>query len=148
MATLRQFARRMRQIGVRVEHNVDVMGRRVGLAVHQAVVSGTPVDEGVARSNWIPNIGIAVTRVRPAFTPGSKGSTGAANTAAALSEGQSVIRRFGSEQELHITNNLPYIVPLNEGSSAQAPAGFVQDGVMAGVEVATSTPLTGRRLND
>jgi hypothetical protein len=32
---------------------------------------------------------------------------------------------------MHITNNLPYIVRLNQGYSAQAPAGYVEQGVLA-----------------
>jgi len=66
MATLKQFSRRMSQIGARIEHNTEVMGRRVVLAVHQAVVLGTPVDEGIAqhdpRQEILGKIRISISR--------------------------------------------------------------------------------------
>lgn len=133
MATLRQFARRIRQLGRRVERNGPEIARRVALAVDQVVVLSTPVDEGRARSNWQVNIGSPARGTRPPFFPGRGGSTGAQNSAQAIFEAQSRIAGFQGEGTIHITNNLDYIGDLNDGSSAQAPAGFVQDAVLTGV---------------
>ena len=44
---------------------------------------------------------------------------------AAISEGAAIIARLSPDDEIWITNNLPYIVDLEEGHSSQAPLGFV-----------------------
>ena len=118
-----------------MEANGSRAVRRTAIAVDQTVVTATPVDEGTARSNWRVGINFAPSGTRKAFTPGSKGSTAASNTAAAISEGVAKISRF-KKGEIHITNNLDYIGDLNDGKSAQAPANFVQTAAAAGQAVA------------
>ena len=122
----------MAELGRAVEEGSANLQRRTALAVHQTVVVGTPVDEGRARSNWnVANGGVDET-VRDTAVPGSMGSTGDANTAAAIARGRNIIARHRRGQSIHITNNLPYIEALNNGSSAQAPAGFVEEAIAAG----------------
>ncbi|AAT69477.1 gp81 [Alphaproteobacteria phage PhiJL001] len=133
MASLREFARRMRVLGRRVEVNGPEIARKAALAVDQAVVTSTPVDSGRARSNWIARVGGPASGTREAFVPGAGGSTGPANAQAAIVAAEGVIRTFDGEGEIHLTNNLPYIARLNTGYSAQAPAGFVDTAIQAGV---------------
>lgn len=89
---------------------------------------GTPVDTGWARANWIPSIG-----GEPASEPtGSKTSVGSAE--AALQGGLgSVLGYKLFNGPVFITNNVPYIIRLNDGSSGQAPRGFVQAAITAAV---------------
>lgn len=95
---------------------------------------GTPVDTGWARANWAPNIGTPLTAVigeRPKKTAGTgrkrdkKGKFvgGAGGDPSVL-----LTYRLG-QGPIFITNNVPYIKFLNEGSSKQAPAGFIQAAV-------------------
>jgi hypothetical protein len=114
--------------------NVDVGFKATAIAVDQTVVIATPVDTGRARSNWRVQSGEPNTAVRPAFVAGKDGSTLGENTNAAISEGKAIIAadRTGT---IYISNNLPYIGPLNDGSSAQAPAGFVERAVQSGLQV-------------
>lgn len=87
---------------------------------------GTPVDTGWARANWQPNIG------GPArTTSGSRESV----TSAAQNEGLGALVgwRLASGAKIHITNNVPYIGFLNQGTSKQAPAGFVQAAIRRAV---------------
>lgn len=111
--------------------------RRVALAADQGVVMATPVDTGRARSNWIVALGTPPSQVINAYSPGDGGSSASANTQAALDQGEAVIRDYSGEgaQEIHITNNLPYIQGLNDGNSAQAPANFVQKAVIEAIQV-------------
>ena len=142
MASLRQFAARMRELGRRVETNSPRLVRRTALAIDQAVVLGTPVDTGTARSNWQVEIGGPVTETREAAVPGQGGSSAAANAQAAIEQGREVIDTYrGEGQEIYISNPLPYIGRLNDGSSAQAPAGFVEQSVQTGVDVVTRARL-------
>lgn len=139
MAGSRDFGRRIRNIGIRVEKNADAMVRRVALAIDATVVLATPVDTGRARSNWQVQVGSAPAGVREPFSSGEHGSTGAANAQAAIEQGKSAIAAYRSGKEIHIANNLPYIGKLNEGHSAQAPAAFVERAVLVGVQAAQSS---------
>ena len=135
MPNLSDFSRRITLRGRRVAEGADALTRKVALAADQAVVSGTPVDTGRARSNWFAAIGGPASSVIDAYAPGESGGTEAANTQAALNQAEAVISGYNSGQEIHLTNNLPYIQRLNDGYSAQAPANFVEQAVMEAVQV-------------
>jgi hypothetical protein len=48
----------------------------------------------------------------------------------ASAAGEVQLRSYKLDQgSLFVTNNVPYIVPLNNGSSKQAGAGFVERGI-------------------
>jgi hypothetical protein len=121
--------------------------RRAALAIDQAVVLGTPVDTGTARSGWIVNLDQASDELREAYVPLQKGDISErANAEAAIAQGKKVIAQAKPEQEIHITNNRDYIRDLNDGSSAQAPAGFIEEAVDAGAKAARSAQInTGKR---
>lgn len=123
-------------MGKRIEENADALTRKTALAVDAAVVIATPVDEGRARSNWQVNLDGPADGTVDAYSPGEEGSTGGANTRAAIEQGKSTISTYQGGRAgaaIHITNNLPYIKRLNDGWSGQAPAGFVENAVLVGV---------------
>lgn len=132
---LNQFSRRISLLGQRVADNSDNLARKVALAADQAVVSATPVDKGRARSNWIAQIGSAPSDIIEAYAPGEGGSTAAQNTQAAQAQAEAVIRNYRYGDEIHITNNLPYIQRLNDGYSPQAGANFVESAVLEAAQV-------------
>lgn len=123
----------MRVVAQGVADGADAIVRKCALAVDGAVVLGTPVDTGRARSNWQVNLDAPAAGTRDAYVPGKEGSTKGPNAQAAIDQGSSVISRYKGGQVIHITNNLAYIGRLNEGWSAQAPAGFVEAAVLSGV---------------
>ncbi len=89
---------------------------------------GTPVDTGWARANWIPQIG---SPRQSAEGSREAVSSGAQDAGVAL-----VATAYKREQgPVFISNNVPYIVLLNEGSSKQAPRGFVQNAITKAVKV-------------
>ncbi len=140
MAGLNEFSRRMKAHGRKVEANANALVRRVALAVDTTVVLATPVDTGRARSNWQASIGGPASGARDAYAPGTAGSTAGANSREAIDQAKSVIASQRPGQAVHITNNLPYIGKLNEGSSAQAPAGFVETAVLVGIAAVKAAP--------
>lgn len=101
---------------------------------------GTPVDTGWARANWVPNIG------RPKTT--TEGTREAAEVGNVSTVGQqagiaSVVTGYRRDRgPVFISNNVPYILLLNEGSSKQAPKGFVQNAIAKAV---TQDLLSGGR---
>lgn len=132
MADLRQFAKRIRELGKRIENNAYATVRKVALAVDAAVVIATPVDTGRARANWQVNIGSPATGTREPTDQSGQ---------AAIEQGKTEIAQYKGGSAIHITNNLPYIGRLNDGWSAQAPSGFVEKAVLVGVEA-----IKGSRL--
>lgn len=135
MAGLDDFAKRIDRIAVRVEGNVERAMKDCAGAVLRSVVENTPVDTGMARSNWTPELDRAFEGLFPARVPGKAGSTAEENAAATIEAGTPTIEEFdlAANREIHITNNAPHIQPLNDGHSKQAPAGFVQMAVMEGL---------------
>lgn len=89
---------------------------------------GTPVDTGWARANWIPQIGQPAAGT--AGSPENVSAAASESGKAAVAAGYSYLNG-----PAHITNNVPYIVRLNEGSSKQAPSGFVQRAIIKAITV-------------
>lgn len=89
---------------------------------------GTPVDTGWARANWIPAIGQPVQQAAGSRenVSGAASQTGQA----AVAVGYNYLNG-----PAHITNNVPYIVALNEGHSKQAPSGFVQRAIIKAITI-------------
>jgi hypothetical protein len=84
----------------------------------------TPRDTGWARANWVPSIGAPHVEYTHVQDPQPT------QVASAVSEqAEAVGSLLGYTLEkgaIFTTNNVPYIIPLNEGHSPQAGAGFVQ----------------------
>lgn len=134
--SLRAFSRRIRRIGRNVERRADEVVRETALVVDQAVVLATPVDTGRARGNWQVGIDTAVTDARDVLDPSGAGT---------IAEGAARVAGRRSGQTIFISNNVPYIGRLNEGSSSQAPAMFVEQAVAAGVDKVRRSRLVTRR---
>jgi hypothetical protein len=43
---------------------------------------------------------------------------------------------------IHLNNNLPYIIPLNQGWSTQAPAGFIDMAILDGLAAIRGLSIT------
>jgi hypothetical protein len=132
----------MRRYAGLVEKNAPRAQREVAAAVLAAVVMSTPVGQptiwkhpppkgyvgGRARANWMVGLGAAPDG---ADAPVSRN---------AIADGQAIIDG-ATAGDIHITNNVPYIVPLNEGHSAQAPVGFVETAIQNGIARAKSVKV-------
>lgn len=90
--------------------------RKVALDVHTRVSQKTPVDTGRARANW--NV-----------SPGTPDRSVSESTSSQMPS----LRKGDGEGPIYITNSLPYIGKLEDGSSTQAPSGMVAT-TMAEVE--------------
>lgn len=122
----------MLRLSIAITDNADKMWRATALAIDATVVTATPVDTGRARANWRVNTE-PTSDVYDAFAKGKAGSTSSTNTQGALDAGSEAIRAATGDV-IYISNNLPYIEFLNDGSSAQAPAGFIELAVQAGAD--------------
>jgi len=86
----------------------DTAARKIAFEIHAGLTNVTPVKTGRAKGNWFPSVGTPSEEITDGITP----------------------QPFNIDpaplEKIWITNNLPYIVPLNEGSSQQAPTNFVE----------------------
>jgi hypothetical protein len=111
--------------------------KKIALELLRAIVMGTPVDSGRARGNWQLTIGSPAAGEKDRkIAPGVPVMSGAA---AAQSPGVAGdvevealtrLRAYSNFENIYLTNNLPYIVFLEEGHSDQAPLGFAELAVI------------------
>ena len=154
MATLLQFSRNIRKHGSRIENNSAALVKRVAKTALKSLVNGTPVDKGVARSNWRVSLGNPTSAVIPAYSPGRKLGIGErTNARAAIAEGFAKINqlrvgaKFGTGQAgqaVFITNSIPYLDRLRDGYSSQQPNDWVQVALMEAQAQIANTRLLSR----
>ena len=113
------FSVRMAAIAAGVPVHANRIKQRAALLLDSELVQATPVDTGRARSNWVISLDSPTDRIRnvqdPQYTPGA--------------EEEGIVHASVPGQDIYVSNNLPYIGALNNGWSAQAPAGFVEDAI-------------------
>ena len=102
-----------------LESEVNKVARATALNIVKGLTFSTPKDTGMAKGNWqtSANAPIMTTIDRLDLT-GSQANTEAASVTESI--------KNIKYPEIWITNNLPYIGILNNGSSQQAPAKFVE----------------------
>lgn len=121
---LPQFRASLRAANGDIDEIVGKVTRRIGLDITRRVVLATPVDEGRARGNWQVEVNSMPTGETGINDPSGAQAIGAAATAVSAAPDYSTI---------NIANNVPYIGKLNDGSSQQAPANFVENAIDASV---------------
>lgn len=119
------FARDLERFAKKTKLTVDQVHRGVVLELFSSVVRDTPVDTGRARANWLPAANTARTETVEWPEQGAK----AMATTRTLAEIENVARDAKAGDVTIMTNNLPYIGRLEEGSSTQAPQGMVRRNV-------------------
>jgi hypothetical protein len=103
-----------------VERAVPIVASRVRARLQEDPPVGTPVDTRNASAHWLQTVGL------PA--PASTGSSPTATLAFA-----DIVRYRIEDGSMFVSNFVPYIRRLNDGSSKQSPAGFVEQAVSAGL---------------
>lgn len=126
MPTPESFALELQELANALPGHVNETVRRVAVAVNQTITLATPVDTGRARANW------QVSLVGPETSQRNETDRGGSAT---IARNNAVIAGFEGGK-IWLSNNVPYIGRLNEGWSAQAPAGFVEKAIQAGVRAA------------
>lgn len=158
MATMAQFSQNIRKRGSQIENAGSRVVRATSKRALKVLVRTTPVDEGVARSNWRVGIGAQTSAVIDAYSPGKNLGIGErANAAAAIAAGFARINSVrgvsgaggGLKTAVYIGNSVPYIQELNNGSSKQIAAGFIEralsevNAVIKNFRVFTTTDSDG-----
>lgn len=138
MGSLSDLSRRLRTLADTLPIRINKMKQQAARAVNKSLLELTPVDTGLAVSNWQVQLDSPASEIRAAFVPtpegamkGKKGDqswthradtevTRQANIGPATELGNATIAEAIPGQPIHITNVLPYIQALDEGHSTQA----------------------------
>lgn len=117
-----------------LQRNVNVLTRNTVRAIINRLARSTPADTSEAVSNWQVTLGAPATEVIPPYFEGEGGNTKAMSAAAMLAANRAVIPKFYAVNGdvLFLSNPVRHLVFLNQGSSTQAPAGFVEAAVADG----------------
>ena len=127
--------RRMTNLGGNIPKGVSKLAQDVAKGIGATVVDTTKVDTGLARSNWRATISAPASGTIPPYAPGvALGIGEGANASAAKAQQRQAIARFDASkhESIFITNNIPYIVALNNGSSVHSPGKMVELGIQTG----------------
>ena len=104
---------------------------KITLDVTANLISSTPVDTNWARANWVPTIGKPFEADLSSIKPSAQS---AASARSKQRSAMGVVLGYKLPMgSVFVSNNVPYIGKLNDGSSKQEPAGFVQRAVRKAV---------------
>lgn len=123
VTNLKSLNKKFDKIANRVGVSVTTLQKKLAFDIFAGIVADTPVDTGRAMNGW--NISVGSPNHE---TPDSGGTPGSIQGS---KEGQAATEMAGLQpfSTVWISNALPYIVSLNEGSSNQAPASFVERNI-------------------
>jgi hypothetical protein len=129
--TLLDLAKKMRKAADRSENVASELSKKFVYEITFRLVYDTPVDTSTALSNWQVFLNNPAPDEIPAFNLGDRGSTQVASARDALREAMGELAHKRPGQVVYLSNVVDYIKKLNEGSSAQAPPGFIEGAVLA-----------------
>jgi hypothetical protein len=156
---LATLAARMRALRVAIPAYSNARKVEMATAIHNTLLERTPVDVGTAVSNWQLTLNEPAEDVLNAFDPSPRGRmmrkggvnrwthavapalTREANITVALEGREAALEVCKSGDIIFIANNAPYIVKLDQGSSAQAPEGFTDAALLVGTTAFESSAL-------
>lgn len=108
--------------------------KKITLDVTANLKEVTPRDTGWAAANWVPSIGASIeggaANPNPTEQDASSAEARSSSALAAVAAGYRL-----KQGRVFISNNVPYIIQLNDGSSKKEPAGFVQRAIAKAVTV-------------
>jgi len=111
------FSIDLEQFAGKAVKNADQVTRKIALGVFRGVELKTPVKTGRARGNWQVTTGSPASGTVDATDP-----SGGRVLGEIASKCTAWDPKTGA---IYLTNNLPYIERLENGSSTQAPSGMV-----------------------
>lgn len=96
------------------EADIDQLCRGEILEIYNEVAQATPRDTGRAAAGWLIN----------SYPTGSEPPPGQYDLGAVMADRENALNNIGILGPYSVENNVEYIMPLEYGSSNQAPGGF------------------------
>ena len=132
--SLLDLATRLEKVVYNIDSVYSNLAVSVALTILGDLVYKTPVDTSQALSNWQVSLRTPTPLGGeiPPYHPGLGGWTRGASAQEAIRAAKQVLSGKKPGDTIYLSNVLDYIVPLNEGSSTQQAAGFVERAVLLG----------------
>lgn len=115
------FALDLSKFAKNANADMKLVVKKIAFESFKRIILRTPVDTGRARANW----GVAIGKPRTGMFVESSDKSGGGTINAAMSGVEQFVAA-GADGSIFLTNNVPYIGPLEYGSSKQAPQGMVR----------------------
>lgn len=155
MSTLTDLANSIEALNASIPTIVSEKAVEVATAIVDDLALVTPADRGDALSNWQVTLDSPSIDPVTAYEPSPRGRmvrgvwthsvppeiTRAANAPATIDAAKIVLQARVPGQPIFITNLLPYVEVLDQGSSDQAPAGFVDRALILARESIDKTGI-------
>lgn len=143
---LLQFAENMDRLADNLPAIAHDIKKEFVVELAEDLAYATPVDTSAALSNWRLSINEPLRRFIDAHNPGVFGSTAVASIQETVALAR-ITAGMGKAGQLYwLSNNAPYIIDLNNGSSKQAPVLFIQKTIANSVK--KIGPIAKRVIND
>ncbi len=129
---------RMNKLGFSLKKGLTKVTKNVARGIGATLVDSTPVDTGLARSNWRATLNGPASGTIPPYSPGNHlGISESANASGAKAQQKQVIERFDASKlgSIFLTNNVHYIGLLDGGSSAQGGRDMVAIAITTGRQI-------------
>jgi hypothetical protein len=137
----RDLATDLRAIPQSISKQTSDEAAAVALAIVSDLAQVTPVDTSKALSNWRVSLNQRTVLAIPPHTLGKAGSSQEESIKATIDAAKLVLAAKKPGDVIWISNVLPYIQRLNDGYSAQEPAGFVERAVLIGRKLSEKTKI-------
>ena len=125
MGDARQFMVSLKKYSGKLPTVVGAVQRKLAFDIMDPLVRQSPVRTGWFQNSWFPAVGVASSEVASEFSEDKSAAVAKAKARLTVLSPQTVT----GQVPVHITNNLPYGPALADGSSTQAPSGWVQASV-------------------
>ncbi len=157
MANVAKFNTSLQKFGQDIPKIVGQLQRRAALSIMSDLIKGSPVDTGRFRGSWMVGIGVADRAKLSEKRAGARGRANESkrkkakrlNTNSRELGGDSMSRvalltpsTVTGKDPIIISNNLPYGQRLAEGSSKQAPSGWIDAAVQRAARVMNKVKIT------
>lgn len=142
-----QLSSRMQLRKTQFRSGANAIVRAVINAADEEAVKTTPVDTGMARSNWVVTVGSPFNDIIPAYAPYPKYSGPKlgeqANAEAAIGQGKSASALFSIDATdiAYLQNNAEYIGKLNDGTQSAQSSNMVEFALLAALEKIRTSPV-------
>lgn len=123
------FNTRMITIAAGISGKLEEALHAFAMTAYDNLQFATPIDTGQAKSNWRVGVGALLDEFFPLGDYNKrkgKHTPDVASVEATAALSHAAIAGWNGDETLFIANSSPYIQYLNDGSSVQAPAGFVE----------------------
>ena len=122
-ATVYQFRADIERLCQELDASIPKLIKLIALDIANMVVEGNPVDTGYSRSQWRIGINAPDTTVSGTRPRNAKGQY---TTITAPQLDITRLSQLSPNDHVFVTNSVDYVQFLEEGTSQQAPNGFIR----------------------